>query len=133
MRVLPDTSVWVEYLRVGPPETREEMRRILHERSVWTCGPVIAEIVAGSSLQVEEDVRDTFSGLSWAPLRRDDWVKVGRVSRQLRLKGESLPLTDVTIAVAAVLADAAIWTHDRDFRRIRRVLPALELYQLGSS
>lgn len=109
------------------------MQRLLHARAVWACGPVMAEIVAGASTQVEADVRDTFSGLYWAELRRDEWVRVGQVSRQLRHKGESLPLTDVTIAVAAVSADAAIWTHDRDFRRIRGVLPPLKLFRPGSA
>jgi len=38
-------------------------------------------------------------------------------------------MTDVMIAVAAVRAQALVWTRDLDFERIRKALPELELYR----
>jgi predicted nucleic acid-binding protein len=55
------------------------------------------------------------------------------VAGDLRAAGVSLPMTDVEIAVAAVVGNAVLWTRDQDFRRIGRALPALELYRPGSA
>ncbi len=71
--------------------------------------------------------------LPWAELGRAAWRMVGEVAADLRTAGISLPLTDVEISVAAVRADAALWTRDLDFERIRSALPALELYRPGSA
>ena len=40
-----------------------------------------------------------------------------------------MPLIDLLIAVAAVRADASLWTRDTDFERVAGVLPDLKLYR----
>jgi predicted nucleic acid-binding protein len=71
--------------------------------------------------------------LPWAELDRSAWRMVGEVAADLRSAGVSLPLTDVEIAVASVRAEAALWTRDLDFERIRSALPGLQLYRPGST
>ncbi len=97
------------------------------------CGPVLAELLMG----VPSSHRDAFwisvAALPWAELDRSAWRIVGEVAADLRSAGVSLPLTDVEIAVASVRTEAALWTKDRAFKRIRSALPSLELYRPGSA
>lgn len=122
MNVLPDTSIWVEYLRAGTRGESRALDGLLERGEVLMCGPVLAEILAGADPGSRHDLWLALGALPWADLDREGWRQVGEVAGELRRRGEILPLTDVEIAVAAVRADAAVWTRDRDFDRLPPVL-----------
>lgn len=129
MNVLADTSVWIEYWRDGRGELAEELDRLLRQRAILVCGPVVAELVVGTSPEDREQAWLILGTLPWAELDRGGWWKAGEVGYTLRRGGVRVPLTDILIAVACVHADATLWTKDRDFERIRAVLPDLSLYR----
>lgn len=125
--VLVDTSVWVGYLRGGSPELSTGMDRLLAAEAVITCGPVAAELRIGDRSPVGE-LSAIMSDLAWSDLGRAEWRRVGEVGAQLRQAGESVRLTDISIAVAAASAGAPLWSLDQDFARIADVMPELRLY-----
>lgn len=129
--VLPDTSVWVDFSRRGARGGAAGMRALLDSGEVATCGPIAAELLAGAEGEVAERIWDTLSSLPWAELDRAAWRDVGSTARRLRRGGQTLPLTDLAIAVAAARAGYALWSLDSDFERIGDSLPALELYEPG--
>lgn len=129
MTVLPDTSIWVDYLRTGATGPAGGLDRLLAEESVAVCGPVLAELLAGTAAGDRDDLWHVLAALPWAELDRDAWRRVGELAFELRRAGMSLPLTDLEIAVACASADIALWTRDDDFQRLRAHLPALELYE----
>ncbi len=104
------------------------MRELLDRGEVVTCGPVVAELLAGSDGEVAERMWATLSSLQWAGLASSAWQEVGALARRLRQQGQSLPLTDLTIAVAASRAGHVLWSLDSDFERIAPALDGLELY-----
>ena len=130
MRLLPDTSVWVDYLRGRDATTVAELDRHLERESVLICGPVIAELLAGTASRQQEQLWLAIGSLSWAAIDQPAWRSIGEVAGELRRAGISVPLTDVAIAVAAAGAEAELWTRDHDFERIQTVLPGLELHRL---
>lgn len=130
MRLLPDTSVWVDYLRGRDATTVGELERHLERESVLICGPVIAELLAGTASDQQDQLWLAIGSLPWAAIEQPAWRSIGEVAGELRRAGISVPLTDVAIAVAAAGAEAELWTRDHDFERIRTVLPALELHRL---
>jgi predicted nucleic acid-binding protein len=97
------------------------------------CGPVLAELLMGTPRNQRDALWTSVGALPWADLDRSAWRMVGEVAADLRSAGVSLPLTDLEIAVASVRAEAALWSGDHDFRRVRSALPALELYRPGSA
>jgi predicted nucleic acid-binding protein len=127
--VLPDTSVWVDFSRHGDHGRAAGMRALLDADQVATCGPIAAELLAGSEGEVAERIWQTLSSLPWAELASAAWQEVGTIAHSLRKAGERLPLTDLVIAVASVRAGFELWTFDSDFQRIRSVLRSLELYE----
>lgn len=128
MNLLPDTSIWIDYLRGRDPATVAELDRYLERESVFTCGPVMAELLAGTASDRRDDLWLAIGSLPWAEIDQPAWRSIGEVANDLRQAGVSVPLTDIEIAVSATAAEAALWTNDRDFERIQEVLPDLELH-----
>jgi len=126
--VLADTSVWVDFARRGKRGRAAEMRQLLDAGEVATCGPVTAELLAGAEGVVAERLWETLSSLPWAELSGAGWREVGIAAGRLRRRGETLPLTDLAIAVAASRAGHAVWSFDADFERVLPALEGLELY-----
>src|SRR5258708_5599927 len=129
--LLPDTSVWVAYLRVGAPEITEELTGALERREVVTCGPVVAELVAGARPPDRQQLLASLSALQWADIDRRAWQSIGLLAAELRDHGQVVPLTDIEIAVASRAANAALWTSDRDFERVAEHLEGLDVHLVG--
>lgn len=128
MSVLADTSIWIGFLRDGRDSTADELDRLLRDHSVLLCGPIVAELLAGTRGQDRAELWRVLGSLPWAEIDHTSWREAGELAHTLRSGGQSVPLIDLLIAVAAVRADAAVWTRDRDFERISEILPALSLY-----
>ncbi len=131
--VLPDTSVWVDFSRRGAKGRASELRDLLNAGEVATCGPVVAELLAGADGNIEERMWGTLSSLPWVELTPGAWREIAAAARQLRKAGRTLPLTDLTIAVAAARGDHALWTFDGDFERIGTAVDGLRLHISASA
>lgn len=127
--VLVDTSVWVEFLRRGSRGRAGPLDGLLERGDVRTCGPVAAELVAGTAAARRGELWGRIRGLPWIELDADGWKQVGDAYAALRSLGKQVPLTDCVIAVAAVSAAAALWTFDDDFTRVEEVLRGLRLFE----
>lgn len=128
MTVLVDTSIWVEYLRRGKESKAARLDGLLVAGDVVACGPVVAELLAGVKSPDRGRLWLLLTGLPWADLGPVQWQSVGETAARLRERGETVALTDIEIAVAAVDSSSRLWTRDSDFRRVRGVLPALQFF-----
>jgi len=129
--VLPDTSVWIPYFRSTSGAEGDRLEALIGEGEVAICGPVFAELLGGADEEQRASILDTVGDLPWADLDHGSWQDVGAVAQRLRQAGQTLPLTDLTIAVAAARAGCLLWSLDSDFARIAPVLDGLELYRLA--
>lgn len=125
--VLPDTSVWVEFLRRGERGRAAALRRLINQGEVLVCGPVAAELIAGTGESGRDSLLKGLRAIRWANLDRAAWLAVGDAAASLRKSGRTLPLTDLAIAVAASRADATLWTYDGDFERPAEVIEGLRV------
>lgn len=129
MKVLPDTSIWVEYLRRGDMGDAWHLDALLLTGEVVVCGPVVAELLAGTKRRDRDELWLSLRSLPWAELGHVEWRRVGQTAGDLRERGQTVPLTDVQIAVSATSMNAGLWTHDSDFQCIAAVLGDLQIYQ----
>ena len=127
MRLVADTSVWVEYLRRGAQGWAAELDELLQRREVLMCGPVLAELVAGLPSDRRSGFWVRWQALPWAELERSSWLRAGALAGDLRRRGATVPLTDIVIAVAAARAGATLWSADADFERLTAVMDDLTL------
>ena len=129
--ILPDTSIWIAYLRPGAEDISRELSATLERREVLACGPVVAELVAGARPHDRATLLASLAGLPWAELDHQAWQSVGLLAAELRDQGQAIPLTDLEIAVAAHSSRAALWTADHHFKRLVPILDGLELRLIG--
>jgi predicted nucleic acid-binding protein len=128
VNILPDTSVWVDYLNGVDASLVDQMDRSLDLESVFVCGPVMAELLVGTSPDDRDDLWLAVGSLPWVDLDQVAWREVGELGHALKQLGTSVPLVDVAIAVAALDGEAELWTRDTDFIRIQGAAPDLVLH-----
>ena len=125
--ILPDTSIWVAYLRPGSIDLTVALNHELEGGEVLVCGPVLAELAAGARPADRQTLVSTLASLPWADLSRRAWQSVGLLAAELRDHGEMVPLTDLEIAISACESSATLWSADRHFERVAAHLPVLDL------
>ncbi|MHB8619329.1 MAG: PIN domain-containing protein [Chloroflexota bacterium] len=129
MPLLADTSVWVAYLRQGLRGPARALDGWLAAGGVVLCGPVAAEILAGAPLSSRGTLRQLLGGLDWVHLDQDGWFRAGEAAAELRAKGNTVALTDIQVALAAIAGRAELWTFDGDFQRVATALPELRFFR----
>ena len=118
MKIIVDTSVWIEYLKNSSP-VAENLDQQLLAGNIFTLGPVVAELLHGA--RTEKDYRflkNSIDGLSYVETDIEDWIKAGSISFKLRRKGVTIPITDCLIAAVAIRQNASVMTYDRHFESI---------------
>jgi predicted nucleic acid-binding protein len=131
--VLVDSSVWVDYLKLGESGPGATVATLLRRREVITCGPIVAELLAGTPPAARAELSMLMNGLPWADLHRDAWRRVGEVVGDLLRLGFRVPLTDAAIAIAAVESGARLWSRDAHFDRIGERLTDLGRFDPAGS
>jgi tRNA(fMet)-specific endonuclease VapC len=118
MKILVDTSVWIEYLK-NRPAVANHLDRHLLAGNIFIVGPVIAELLQGA--RTEKDyhaLNNSIDGLPFVETDLNDWTSAGNISFKLRRKGLTVPITDCLIAAVAIRLNAAVMTYDRHFEHI---------------
>ncbi|HYM62086.1 MAG TPA: PIN domain nuclease [Thermoanaerobaculia bacterium] len=122
MRVLVDTSVWVDFFNGYPSPHAETLARLIREEAdLVTCGLVVSEVLQGlrqskSLLAIESHFRE----MDWlSPKEPDTYIEAADLFRRLRVRGLTIRSTiDCVIANLAAHHDALIFSKDRDLTLI---------------
>ncbi len=111
MRVLVDTSAWIEFYHPkGDPGVRRHLTRALQRDDVAIVAPIIAELLAGAGTGEESrTLQDDLRGLGLLPLGWDEAVTAGGLAESLSRTGRRTPLVDLLIAAAARRHGCEVW------------------------
>ena len=123
-KILVDTSVWIDYFQNKDSSISEEMDRILSEDKVYVPKVLIAELIQGAKSSKEISVIEDFvEAFHIIDQKEDSWIKAGRLSRDLKKHGQTIHLLDCYIAIIAQEFRCKIFTLNRHFKDIQKVLP----------
>jgi predicted nucleic acid-binding protein len=123
--VIVDTSVWVEFLRSGRGKNSAIVKYLISMSQAVTCGMVLAELLAGvRRLEDRKQLREALAGLDYLEMREQTWRLAGELAAELRAKGRTVPMSDLTIAALAVEHGLSILTADSHFLNV----PGVRLY-----
>jgi predicted nucleic acid-binding protein len=118
-----DTSVWVDFFR-GNAAAVTRVDGLLADGAVAFTGPIRAEVLSGAHSSAHyERLRNLFGGLVAVPDPAALWERVAEYRFALARGGFQAEIVDLTIAVATVARGFRLLTRDRDFERIRTVIP----------
>jgi len=122
MRVLVDTSTWVDFFNGHPSTHADALARLIREEAdVLTCGVVAAEVLQGIRRSKNlTRIERHFLDMEWlTPREPETYLEAGDLYRQLRSRGLTIRSTvDCIIAKLAEEADALLLSKDRDLQLI---------------
>lgn len=119
VRLLPDTCAWIDFLRGADTPLAAAVEKALLDGSLVTCGAVLFELTQGIKNPAEEAVvLKAFAAIPVLELTREHWGEAGRLSARLRKQGQTLPLSDLLIAVLAKAYGVMVLTIDRHFAHV---------------
>lgn len=112
MRIVVDTSIWIEFLK-GLAPTAGVMRRLLEEHRVWALECVFGELLQGAKNDRERQVIMAY----WEALPKIEdrglWLQAGIQSGKDNWPSMGLGLIDGVIIAAARARRASVWTLDK--------------------
>ena len=122
MRVLVDSSAWIEFLNGHASPERDAVRTLIEgDDDVCTCGVVVAEVLQGiRSERSRREVEDLFGQMTLleAP-GLAPYVRAASLYRSLRQRGVTVRSTiDCLVAVLAEEHGCALLARDRDLSAI---------------
>jgi predicted nucleic acid-binding protein len=122
VRVLVDTSAWVDFFNGHPSPEAEALTRLIREEAdVLTCGVVVAEVLQGlKKSKTLAQIEQHFLDMEWlTPIEPETYVEAAGLYRRLRSKGVTIRSTiDCVIAKLADENDVLLLSKDRDLRLI---------------
>jgi predicted nucleic acid-binding protein len=118
MRVLVDTSVWVDYFNGHPSPHHFALRELIEGgATICTCGVVVAEVFQGLRRDAgRERLQELFRDLTLIQADGfDPYFRAAAIYRELRRRGRTIRSTiDCLIAVFAELGECSLLFRDRD-------------------
>jgi len=122
VRVLVDTSAWVEFLNGHESPERDAIVRLLKgDDDICTCGVVVAEVLQGLKREHGRSrIRDFFAQMTFLEAAgMAPYVRAAELHRSLRRRGVTVRSTiDCLIAVLAEENECTLLARDRDISTI---------------
>ena len=122
MRVLIDSSVWIDFFK-GAPAAVSSVDALLASDRAAIAGPVFAEVVSGARTRNEFATLSTkLAALRWLEPPPEVWSLVAETRFTLARQGVQAHLVDLVLAHTAYATSCELLTRDRDFEHIAQVL-----------
>jgi predicted nucleic acid-binding protein len=129
MRVLIDTSAWIEFFRAGGDSSIKSKvaEYVSLGSAAYTC-PVSYELFLGARPIELSDLREGLGYAERIPMNPMHWDLAAQYGSELRAAGLTVPAMDLLIATVATESKLSLLSCDKHFPQIRDgVLGSLKL------
>jgi len=122
---LVDTSAWVEALRHdGRDDVRDVVAQLLTAGQAAICPMVALELWNGAGGEAERaKIRRLVGELPSLPITDDAWILAHALARAARVRGLTVPSTDLLISATARAHAVGLVHADRHFELLGDVEP----------
>lgn len=119
---LVDTSIWIRADRKGHGALKSRLAELTISGAAWICWPIRVELLIGVKTPDRWATLDEqLAALRHVPVTDETWHRAARLGHDLARRGQTVPLSDLLIAAAAMDLNLPLWTADTDFKRIAAV------------
>lgn len=116
---LPDTCAWIDFFAGRTTPAANLLATALQGSPVYTCGPVLSELLQGTrSVRDREVLLTAQRSLEYAEATPAIWIRAGDLAGSLRRSGTTVPFSDLLIAAIAIEHRLDVITADRHFSLI---------------
>lgn len=128
MRVLADSNIIIDFWK----KPTQDQIRVFSNEDVVICGVVRSELMQGARsdadlLRINETL-DEFEDIN---IENADWPIFGEMLYKLRSHGITVPFQDVLIAFICIKHHVHLWTNDKHFQNIQKVLGELKIFNIS--
>jgi predicted nucleic acid-binding protein len=117
--LLPDTCAWIDFFHPRPGGLGKIIEKALNSVPVYTCGPVLAELVQGvRSPRERATLLRALGALDHLEMTEALWIRAGDLAASMRIGGVTIPFSDVLIAAIALEHGLTLLSVDRHFTMI---------------
>ncbi len=120
MNVLVDTSIWIDYFRTG--ENSQKLDTLIDENIVVTNDIILAELIPYLKVKKQDKVIELLYEMKRIPLDIDWGEIVAFQVKCLKSGANGVGIPDLMIAQNAKQHDCAVYSLDKHFRLLNRVL-----------
>jgi predicted nucleic acid-binding protein len=119
---LVDTSVWISFFR-GIPAIKGLLEKLIVKDEVFTTGPILYELLQGiRSPEEKGQVKEALLSTHYLEITSNDWEGAAILASSLRVKGITLPMTDILIAHLGKTRNLEILSSDPHFDQIPEIM-----------
>lgn len=112
MKVIFDTSIWIEYFK-GNVMYFDQCQQLIENGQIIGVDVVYAELLQGALNKREVEIIKQYAAIIVAGNIPELYTKAGDYSRENKLLSKGIGLIDAIIIVSAIELDAVLWTLDR--------------------
>lgn len=125
--ILVDTNVIINFWK----NPTENIHNIFENENIAICGITKSELIHGAKSKREiEIIIEALEDFIMLEIFSKDWLEIGKVLNILKKKGITIPFQDAVIAYLAIKNDTELWTYDKHFSLIQKVIPDLKIYKV---
>ena len=118
-----DSSVWINFFSSSPTKAGAELRRMIAEAEPFALsGIIVTEILQGLVRDISRIEHFLSQWDMLEPAGFSTYREAAAIHRAARAKGLSLTTIDTIIAAIAMEHGASVFTLDKDFSHMARVV-----------
>jgi len=128
--ILVDSSLWIEGLGPkAPHDLRVALKALIEANQVVVTDVVRLEVIGGAkSFEELKEFRADFEALRSLTIAAREWRRAEDLSFTLARRGVRIPSFDLLIAAVALAYNVPLWHADKDFERMKQVVPELHTF-----
>lgn len=126
MRVLIDTSVWIDYFKSGINSSG--LDSLLDDNSVVINNIILAELVPFLAIKKQYKVIELLNNITLLPLQAD-WAEIIRWQTMCLSNGHNgIGIPDLLIAQNSKQQNCKIYSLDKHFHLLNKVIEDIQLF-----
>lgn len=130
--VIVDSSVWIEGLRrKGDLKVKVGLEGLLDAYEAQLCAPVRLEVLGGARASERKAIGQYFSVIPYRRCDPEDWERAIALAWKIRGEGLTVPWLDVLIASIAAYDAVRVYSIDKHFIAMSKIVADLRLYEPG--
>ncbi len=127
MKVLVDSSIWIEFFQTKASFSVQALESLIEERQVATCLPIKTEVLSGKMKpEIRTLVTQAFEAMDFVDLdwsSNETWNRLIEISLLAQRRKVAIPgIVDRMILACCLNSSIALWTLDRKLQKLSRAL-----------
>lgn len=122
--ILADTNIIIDFWK----NPNQEQTDIFNNNEIAICPVIMVELIHGAKSEKQKTkIKEALHELHMLSIDEETWELFGDLLYKLKISGVTVPFQDALVAAVAIDNDCLLWTNDKHFPMIGRVIKELKL------